>query len=196
MSMIYEMVKKASEKELEKRGNLLYAAHKDGRDEIKPCVGSLNMLKEKQRKKLSKFLNRYKDNELLLVKCKDSFNIEDLYFKKDNYYLLTFIGIMATYEEVPFIIHDLIVLEDTNSECTIKYKHDSFRIKTKHLFKEFKVITSLGIHECNEDELFEYVYFDFDLIFENKDLMKIFGFQKSIYKPPTCGNAYEILIAQ
>lgn len=188
--MIYEMVKEASEKELEKRGDLLYAAHKAGREQIKSSLDSLNVLKEKQRKKLSKFLNRYKGNELLLVKCKDSFNIEDLYFKKDNYYLLTFIDIMATYEEVPFIIHDLIVQEDTNSECTIKYKHDSFRIKTKHLFKDFKVITSLGLHECNEDELFEYVYFNYGLMYENKDLRKIFSFQKSIYEPPTSGSAY------
>ncbi len=182
--MIYEMVKDTSEKELERRENLIYTTHKAGRDE----------LKEKQRKRLLKFLNRYKGNELLLVKCKDSFNIEDLFFKKDNYYLLTFVGILATYEEVPFIIHDLVVVEDTNSEYTIKYKHDSFRIKTKQLFNKFEILTSLGLHECREDELFEYVYFNYDLIFENKDLRKNFSFQKSIYEPPTCGNANKKLI--
>ncbi len=194
MIVIYEMVKDTSEKELERRENLIYTTHKAGRDELKPSFNSLYVLKEKQRKRLLKFLNRYKGNELLLVKCKDSFNIEDLFFKKDNYYLLTFVGILATYEEVPFIIHDLVVVEDTNSEYTIKYKHDSFRIKTKQLFNKFEILTSLGLHECREDELFEYVYFNYDLIFENKDLRKNFSFQKSIYEPPTCGNANKKLI--
>lgn len=175
-------LKEVGERELLKREDLIYVMHRKEKEKQKPCMSSINKLKEKQRKRLSKFLNKYKPNELLIVKSKEDFQLGTLFFKKDNYYLLTFLGILKTYEEVPFVVHDLKILSDSKEIYQLKIESDGFRIKSKHLFKTFEFINSIGKNKSFYDEEYEYLYFNHDLVLDNLDIRKKFKDQISIYE--------------
>lgn len=138
------------------------------------------------------FLNKYRTNELLLVRCRESFQIVDLYFKKGDYYLLTFPGILTTYEEVPFFIHDLQVIKNDKKEVTIKIRDDSFRINSKHIFDAIEVVRSLGILDYRADKRYEYIYFDSNRIFRDKEILEILEKQQSVY----CNKKIEVLAKQ
>lgn len=163
---------------------LLYQVHKNEIYESKPSRHELRLLNEEQRKRLSKFLHEYERHDLILVKCKESFNIEDLFFKKGDYYLVTFVGIVKTYTEVPFILHDLKLI-NIGKEYGVQVKHDTFRIKTKYLFNLLEFIKTISKNESLEDDEYEYVYFDNISILLNEELKKKFSNQKSIYESPS-----------
>lgn len=165
-----------------KREDLILTIDKKQKEKEKPNINDINKLNEKQRKRLSKFLNKYKENDMLIVKCKQNFQIADLFFKKDNYYLLTFLGILETYQEVPFIIHDLKILNNSEKEFKVLTRHDTFRIKSKHLFQLFKFINSIGKIEYRYDLGYEYFYFNHMLIIDNMDIRQKFKDQLSIYE--------------
>lgn len=177
------------DKEVNNGKAVLYVVDKYGRDQEKKNIKPITILPEKQRQQLQMFLNKYRTNELLLVRCKESFQIVDLYFKKGDYYLLTFPGILTTYEEVPFFIHNIQVVKNDKKEVTIRCKDDSFRIDSKHLFDAIEVVRSLGILECREDKRYEYVYSDPIRILEDKKILEIFEKQLSVY----CSGKIEIL---
>lgn len=182
-------LEEAYKREKLKREDLILIIDKKQKEKEKPNINEINKLKEKQRKRLSKFLNKYKENDILMVKCKESFQIEDLFFKKNNYYLLTFAGILETYEEVPFIIHDLKILNNSEKEFKVLSKHDTFTMKSKHLFQFLKFINSIGKTEYRYDQEYKYFYFNHILIMNNMDIRQKFNYQSSIYEKQT----YEII---
>lgn len=175
-------LREVGERESLKREDLIYVMHRGEKEKQKANINSMNNLKEKQRKRLSKFLNKYKANQLLIVKSKKDFQLGPLFFKKDNYYLLTFLGILKTYEEVPFVVHDLKVLNNTKETFQVKIENDGFRINSKHLFKTFEFINSIGKNKSFYDEEYEYLYFNHDLVLDNLDIRKKFKDQMSIYE--------------
>ena len=184
--MNQQNLKKVFEEASKENIDLMYVSDKLAKEKEKRNIGSMENLKEKQKNKLSKFLIRYKPNEILLVKCKENCKIADLFFKKNNYYLLTFVGILKTYEEVPFIIHDIEIQEDSEGNEAYMLTHDSFRIQTKYLFNYFKFIESVDKNECREDNRYQYVYFDHMVILNNNSLKSIFKKQQSVYTHGNC----------
>lgn len=187
-------LKEVGERESLKREDLIYVMHREEKEKQKPCMSSINKLKEKQRKRLLKFLNKYKENEILMVKCKENFQLENLFFKKDNYYVLTFPGILKTYEEVPFIIHDLKILNDSKGLYQLKIESDGFRIKSQHLFRLFEFINKIGKNECRYDEEYEYLYFNHGLVFHNADIREKFKDQLSIYECSTYEKPMQFIV--
>lgn len=193
--MLEKRIKNISDrfdKEVNNGKSVLYVVDKHGRDQEKKNIKPITILPEQQRHQLQMFLNKYRTNELLLVRCKESFQIVDLYFKKGDYYLLTFPGILTTYEEVPFFIHDLQVLKNDKKEVTIKIRDDSFRINSKHIFDAIEVVRSLGILDYRADKRYEYIYFDSNRIFRNKEILEILEKQQSVY----CNKKIEVLTKQ
>lgn len=100
--------------------------------------------KEKQRKNVFEFLSKYNKNEVLIAKCKESIKIRKFFFKKDDYYLITFPEALKTYEEVPFIMHHPKVLRDKNGTMPFQSKSDVFIIKNEYLLRVFEVMGSIG----------------------------------------------------
>lgn len=179
--MIIENLRSAFKKEKTKRADLLFVIDKLEMRKETGNIKSINILEPNQREDLSRFLNEYKPCELLLVRCKESFQIEELYFKKDNYYVLTFAGILKTYEEVPFYIHDINVTRSHSGTIIYVINHDAFRIKTKYLFTYLEVIKSLGMNKSNVDKEYEYIYFNYKELEDNCDVVNIFSNQMSVY---------------
>ena len=179
--MIIENLKNELEKEKIRRSDVLFVVDKVEARKEKDNIKSINLLKSNQRVNLTKFLNKYKPNETLLVRCKEDSQIGNLYFKKDNYYVFTFAGILKTYEEVPFYIHDIRVTRKNDEEAIYVNRHDGFRVKTKYLFKVFEFIKSVAMNECRENEKFKYVYFNYEKVLNDCDVIDIFPNQLSVY---------------
>lgn len=190
LNQMQAKLEEAAKRERLKRKDLIFTIDKQQKEKEKPSINVINELKKKQRKRLSSFLSKYKENDMLVVKCKQNFQIEDLFFKKDNYYLLTFVGILETYKEVPFFLHDLKILNNSEEKFTVVTRHDTFRIKSKHLFQLFKFINSIGKIEYRYDQEYKYFYFNPMMIIDNLDIREKFKDQLSVYEYPK----YEKLI--
>lgn len=84
------------------------------------------------------FLEKYKTYDVLLLKCKKSFSIEDLYFKKDNYYIVFLSILHNKSEEILFHLFDPYVVA-TNNAPEISFRMYSISIKISSFFDLFEV---------------------------------------------------------
>lgn len=178
-------LEEAGERERLKREDLILTINNKQKEKIKPSTNTINELNKNQRRKLYKFLNKYKEDDMLIVKCRRNLQMKDLLFKKDDYYLFTFLGVLETYEKVGFILHDLKILNDVNKKrFNCQVKHDIFVINSKELFKFFKCKKSIGKIEYRYDQEYKYFYFNPTPILNNLDIIQKFEDQMSVYEYP------------
>lgn len=189
-SLTQAKLEEAGKREMLERENLVLAINNEQKEKMKPPKNTINELNKKQRKKLYKFLNKYKEDDMLIVKCRKNLQVGDLLFKKDDYYLFTFLGILETYEKVGFIIHDLKILNNVNKKrYDCKVEHDIFVTYSKDLFEFFKCTKSIGKIEYRYDQEYKYFYFNPMCILSNLDIIQKFENQMSVYEYPI----YEII---
>lgn len=178
-------LEEAGKKEMLEREDLILIINNEQKEKMKPSTNTINELNKNQRRKLYKFLNKYKEDDMLIVKCRRNLQMGDLLFKKDDYYLVTFLGVLGTYEEVGFILHDLKILNDVNEKrFNCQVEHDNFVINSKELFKFFKCTKSIGKIEYRYDQEYKYFYFNPTCILNNLDIIQKFEDQMSVYEYP------------
>ena len=81
-SLTQAKLEEAGKREMLERENLVLAINNEQKEKMKPPKNTINELNKKQRKKLYKFLNKYKEDDMLIVKCRKNLQVGDLLLKK------------------------------------------------------------------------------------------------------------------